>query len=536
MKKIITFLLIFSTSYAVRLLGQAACPANNTCATAYTLTPSSSCTTTSFNIASCTDENATGDCTNGGGADNTIWFQFTAIATTATVTVVGGSGSDMVVGAIVTCGSATTPTGGGCIDASGDGGTETLNLTGLTIGTTYRIGVHEYYADATGTGTICVQQSLPITNDNCSGAITLTPSSSGTCTGTAGTTTGATQSQAGCIGTADDDVWYQFTATNTSHTIQVANTGGNTDIVTQVFTGACGSLTQFGSSCSDNDAGQTLTGLTIGTTYRVRIYTYSSGVTSQFTICVSEPAAGEDCANPIVISAATSYCGNLCNSGCQTATDIQPGNISLAFCGFADDLFYLQFVASATSASFNITAGTPSNIQIDMMQVTGGCTGTWSHAGTTPCLNGPASIPSPVTFAGLTIGNTYYLVIDNVSGSSTSWCFSPVTGVLVCDITALTATPSACASNLYNVSGSMTLANPPATGTMAIQIDGVTCQTISAPFTSTQSYSCTGLSADGASHTITAVFSANAGCTENVSYTAPAACVGGCSANNGTWN
>lgn len=411
MKKIFTFLIIFIASTTFRLMGQAACPANNTCATAYSLTPSSSCTTTSFNIASCTDENATGDCTNGSAADNTIWFSFTSIATTATVTVVGGSGFDAVIGSIVTCGASTTPTGGSCTDASGDAGTETLSLSGLTIGTTYKIGIHEYYGDATGTGTICVQQTAAV-----------------------------------------------------------------------------------------------------------------------------PPAAGEDCANPIVISAATSYCGNLCNSGCQTAADIQPGNIAAAFCGFADDLFYLRFVASATSASFNITAGTPSNIQIDMMQVTGGCTGTWSHAGTTPCLNGPASIPSPVTFAGLTIGNTYYLVIDNVSGSSTSWCFSPTSGVLVCDITGLTATPTACASNLYNVSGSMNLSNPPSSGTLAIKIDGVTCQTLSAPFAASVNYSCTGLSADGTSHTITAVFSADSGCTENVSYTAPAACTGGCSANNGTWN
>ncbi|HKC67008.1 MAG TPA: hypothetical protein VKG26_02175, partial [Bacteroidia bacterium] len=52
-------------------------------------------------------------------------------------------------------------------------------------------------------------------SDNCSSATVITPNSS--CIYTAGTSAGATQSIPGCVGTADDDVWYQFTATSTSH-------------------------------------------------------------------------------------------------------------------------------------------------------------------------------------------------------------------------------------------------------------------------------------------------------------------------------
>ncbi|HXD93031.1 MAG TPA: hypothetical protein VNX01_07435, partial [Bacteroidia bacterium] len=54
-------------------------------------------------------------------------------------------------------------------------------------------------------------------SDNCSSATVISPNAG--CVYTAGTSAGATQTIPGCVGTADDDVWYQFTATQTSHQI-----------------------------------------------------------------------------------------------------------------------------------------------------------------------------------------------------------------------------------------------------------------------------------------------------------------------------
>ena len=44
----------------------------------------------------------------------------------------------------------------------------------------------------------------------------------------------ASQSQSGCVGSADDDVWYSFTATNTTHIIEVTPTTLNNAVI-QVF-------------------------------------------------------------------------------------------------------------------------------------------------------------------------------------------------------------------------------------------------------------------------------------------------------------
>src|SRR3989304_5664101 len=79
-----------------------------------------------------------------------------------------------------------------------------------------------------------------ISNDYCANAVTLT---SGTiCNYTTGNSTGATQTIAPITcntstGNADDDVWYQFTAVQTSHIVQVQS-GADFDAVVEILTSA----------------------------------------------------------------------------------------------------------------------------------------------------------------------------------------------------------------------------------------------------------------------------------------------------------
>ena len=57
----------------------------------------------------------------------------------------------------------------------------------------------------------------PPANDECAGAVPITVNSGSNCINIfTGTTANATQSQPGCTGTADDDVWYSFVATAAS--------------------------------------------------------------------------------------------------------------------------------------------------------------------------------------------------------------------------------------------------------------------------------------------------------------------------------
>ena len=131
-------------------------------------------------------------------------------------------------------------------------------------------------------------------NDECANATVITPSTLTTCTSTVpGSVACATASADAnsCASTgSDDDVWYQFTATSNIHMVNITNVAGSTtDMYFSVYSGTCGSLTNI--LCSDADAG-TLSGLTVGATYYIRVYTYTttSGQTTTFDICVATVA------------------------------------------------------------------------------------------------------------------------------------------------------------------------------------------------------------------------------------------------------
>lgn len=148
--------------------------------------------------------------------------------------------------------------------------------------------------------------------------------------------------------------------------------------------------------------------------------------------------------------------------------------------------------------------------------------------------SGAEAVNIPVT---ATAGQVFVLLVTAYSGSSSHFTLLQTGGtgstecsgvVGACDISAVTAVPTACTAGLYNLTGSATFVNPPATGNLLIKVDGVLKQTI-AVAASPMSYSVTGLTADGASHTVSAEFSAASTCNQTQTYTSPAAC-SGCSA------
>ena len=282
------------------------------CSSATPLTVSANCTVP----VNGTTTGATASIFSGcvGNADDDVWYQFTATATSHVITVVPSSGMDPVVQLFSgTCSTLTTLN---CQDVGVSGQTETIYSTGLTIGNVYLIRVYEYGVGAgSGNFTICVSNPPPPpANDICGGAIALPVNTS--CITTAGTTIGATQSYPGCVGTADDDVWYKFVATNTTATITVAPSS-TMDAVVQLYSGTCGSLNPI--KCMDNgliNINEVISeiGLVVGTTYYVRVYDYYAGNGGgAFNICVTGPPSSsiptnDDPCTAIALPAVTSDC------------------------------------------------------------------------------------------------------------------------------------------------------------------------------------------------------------------------------------
>lgn len=186
-------------------------------------------------------------------------------------------------------------------------------ISGLSAGTAYEFQVQAICSSAgsfSSSVTFTTAAASTLANDNCSGAIDLIPNT--TCVQTAGTIAGATASglaKASCDGFSGTpklfDVWYKFQATASSHTITVAPSS-SFDAVLSLYTSCSGG--QIG--CADNGGGggasETInaTGLTVGTTYYVRVYSYGATLpsTATFNICVNSPVPSS-CGTPSGLTA-----------------------------------------------------------------------------------------------------------------------------------------------------------------------------------------------------------------------------------------
>lgn len=153
----------------------------------------------------------------------------------------------------------------------------------------------------------------------------------------------------------------------------------------------------------------------------------------------------------------------------------------------------------------------------------------------------PGGSPTTTPAAGVA-GQVYIVLITNYDGSNGYISFNQTGGtgvadcaiVTPCDMTALSATPSACtpATGLYNLTGSITFVSAPSTGTLTVTNSCGGSQTFNAPFSSPLAYSIPNQTANGASCTVTATFSADNTCTRTATYTAPSPCAPSCAINS----
>jgi gliding motility-associated-like protein len=170
-------------------------------------------------------------------------------------------------------------------------------ITGLLSGHAY-----SYYVRAACSSTDKSYWSGPINfktlpaNDNCAGAIAVPVNSNSSCnqivSGTvAGATASGTPALAPCVGNANDDVWFQFVASNSYLNFSLLNVqGSTTNLNYAIYSGTCGALTHFYCSPS-NELTSVLNNLVVGQTYYIRVYSNSAAAqTTTFDICITTPS------------------------------------------------------------------------------------------------------------------------------------------------------------------------------------------------------------------------------------------------------
>lgn len=248
-------------------------PANDNCSGAEVLTVNAdlncvNVTTTTTSGATASTETAPTCVAT--GTDDDVWFKFTATSAQHRVSLANvANGADM--GMAVYSGVCGSLVQFACSDPN------TLNLTGLTVGTEYHVRV--WTAATTYTPTafeICVgTPPPPPANDACSTATAIPAIAAGSPYNDAQDATSATNNSGfvgGCT-TTNDGVWYSIVGDGTTYTVAVTDTF---DSRVSVYTGSCGSFTCVATADNNSGGVETVTfGAVSGVTYYINVGHYS---------------------------------------------------------------------------------------------------------------------------------------------------------------------------------------------------------------------------------------------------------------------
>jgi hypothetical protein len=251
---------------------------------------------------------------------------------------------------------------------------------------------------------------------------------------------GITVCSAATPGTPDDDVWFKFIATTTQQTVTVRGAGGY-DAVLQLFSDA--GITPI--NCVNTTAAgftetYAATGLTIGTTYYIRVYhaAAGSGTNGDFSLCVNEvipPPANDDICNAINLTAGATCTGT---AGTTIAATASPQTV----CGGnADDDVWYRWTAVLASDTIKVQSNAGFNAHIEVFSSSDNtCTGTLTSLG---CINATSTGGLEFFVGTLTPGNTYFVRVYHTASGTGTGTFS------ICAI----AAPPACVTGLTPATG-----------------------------------------------------------------------------------
>lgn len=377
-------------------------PVNDECTNAITLAinPDTSCTLKS---AGTIDEATnSGEGSNMLGApDDDIWYKFVATATSHTISLLDIEGDSAFLIYEVMQGTC-----GGQLASLYTGFRQSFKISDLTIGETYYIRVFssDENINYNTTFNICIAlPPAPPVNDNCQSAINLTVNPNASCTQTiGGTIEGATNSMVNSndeLGIPDDDVWYKFVATTTSHKIKLLNVEGEqTDLILEVLQGSCGG--QLATISESDNYEIFISDLIIGTTYYIRVFSSDVNTvgSSSFDICVTTERRpqNDNCSDAIRLSVNTDLsCTSKVTGTVLNATYEANDGFERA------DVWY-TFVATASHHEIKIS---PSGYSCQVFTFNGDCQAERAEMLTL------ASREESVIAYGLIPGNTYLVKV-----------------------------------------------------------------------------------------------------------------------------
>jgi Secretion system C-terminal sorting domain/N-terminal domain of BNR-repeat neuraminidase len=281
-------------------------------------------------------------------------------------------------------------------------------------------------ASCTANATSFTTQGPPPANDECAAAVTLTPQpfqATGCPSPVSGTTVNATLSSTPASTTwpssSDDDVWYTFTATSTAPVVRFCNvtypTGAAVAIAIGLHT-SCSAAEVTGTGLSVTPVSGTgnisLTGLTVGTTYWMRVLTSLTTSRANFDISIIDPPlppANDNCLGATAFSTSPNAACVYTQVSTIGATQTTP-NPTCTTTGNNDDV-WLTVTPTATGIHTiryqNLLAFTGTASTVAAVFYTGSCAAL-TEIGT--CNTGFGSAGTgTLSTPSLTAGVTYFL-------------------------------------------------------------------------------------------------------------------------------
>lgn len=262
---------------------------------------------------------------------------------------------------------------------------------------------------------------------SCGAAVSITVNGACSASATISDATVADATAPSC-GTAIRDGWYSFVATQTNATITAVST--SRQLLVQVFSGTCASLTQIGCANANTTAGgQTetviLAGLTIGNVYFIRIVNETANNMALSSVCVTATAGptNDQCAGAIAVTCGNSYSGN---TSTATATNDPSGTCGTSV-GTPGVWYQFNGDGSIVTASL-CSSGYDTKIHI----YSGSC-------GSLTCVDGNddgCGSQSTVTFTSMA-ATTYYIFVGGYGGA---------TGAYTLDMSCCTPAVPGCAT------------------------------------------------------------------------------------------
>ncbi|MCB0379821.1 MAG: gliding motility-associated C-terminal domain-containing protein [Flavobacteriales bacterium] len=507
-------------------------------------------------------------------------FTLTPSGLTNSEIVLYTGGCPSTTGSLVTCGVVT--------------GSNTLNLSwGFTVGTQVWVGVMSN-AGNDGGFDLCVNSYNPPAGGGnaCAGAIPLCDKNATTNIPDMSIFTSSGAAPSCFPGGGNQDVWFQFTVTQTG-TLEweAAATIGGSGVewdwtIYDITNGCVGTGNEVEVACNYNYGNEAslagmLTGaagncpesaisndpaleycdpivVTAGQTYAIQIDNYTNTVVTGLDFSFGPGMTAEISPDvDFTISPTTVTCGA---SVLVTITDNSTG---IPDWDFGDGSTFTgnnppahNYTTPGTYAITATIAGACSDFQTEFVQLfgpvttvpdtvtetcAGDCDGSISlttsgGSGQYSYLWAPGGETTP-SISGQCANNYSVTVTDAVCGNTVEnivLSTGPSCSV-PCNMDSIIISRGFCINNLFSVTSNTYFTDPPTTGTLTITIDDGTTTydtIINAPFSSPASWT-TDIPTGGGAYTVTSTFSDDLACTISIGDTAPPNC--DCSANVGTF-